>query len=126
MKVIKAIRNNREDKMSFSENGYQQTAKINYSLLDYFRDCLAKKYYYRLECVAIQLEKYTDGEKIYFQDVDEEFLSVFQDCLLVVVSQNTASSYMNTFRQYFNKLVVKGIVQTSPFPNFKVVGLAET
>lgn len=126
MKVIKAIRNNREDKMSFSENGYQQTAKINYNLIDYFRSCLAKKHYYRLECVTIQLEKYADGEKIYFQDIDEEFLTLFQDYLLSVVSQNTASSYMTTFRQYFNKLVVKGIVQVSPFPTFKIVGLAET
>ncbi|MBC7567228.1 MAG: hypothetical protein H7223_09720 [Pedobacter sp.] len=28
MKIIKAIRNSREDKISFSENGYQQTAKL--------------------------------------------------------------------------------------------------
>ncbi len=126
MKVIKAIRNNREDKMSFSENGYQQNGKINYNLLDYFRSTLAKKFYYRLECVTIQLEKYADGEQIYFQDVDEDFLTLFQDYLLSVVSQNTANSYMTTFRQYFNKLVVKGIVQVSPFPTFKIVGLAET
>jgi integrase len=125
MKIVNAIRNNREDRMSFSENGYQQPDKINYNLLDYFRDCLAKKYYYRLECLTIHLEKYANEEQIYFQDIDADFLSMFQEFLLNVVSQNTANSYMTTFRQYFNKLIVRGIVKESPFPNFKIVGLAE-
>jgi hypothetical protein len=35
MKIIIAIRNSREDKMSFSENGYQLTAEVNYNLIDY-------------------------------------------------------------------------------------------
>ena len=125
MKIINAIRNSREDKMSFSENGYLQTAKINYDLIDYFKECLAKKTYYRLDCVTRQLEKYADGAKIYFQDIDEDFLDQFQNYLLRVVSQNTASAYMTTFRQYFNKLVVKGIVKESPFPGFKIVGTSE-
>ena len=41
------------------------------------------------------------------------------------MTQNAANSYMCAFRQYFNKLVTKGILKVSPFWTFKVVKEAE-
>jgi site-specific recombinase XerD len=78
-----------------------------------------------LECITIQLEKYYGKRTVYFQDVDSELLDTFQTHLLDTVAQNTANSYMCTFRQFFNKLVTKGILKTSPFSTFKVVSEAD-
>jgi Site-specific recombinase XerD len=125
MKVINAIRNSRETDTNFSENGYKKPGKTDYNLINYFRQCLKSKYNYRLECVTIQLEKYYGKRTVYFQDVDNELLDTFQTHLLNTVSQNTANSYMCTFRQFFNKLVTKGILKTSPFSTFKVVSEAD-
>jgi len=33
---------------------------------------------------------------------------------------------MRVFRQHFNKLVIKGIIQTFPFGNFKIIEEADS
>lgn len=121
LKIIKALRNQREDELNFSEHGYKQPNKINYYLQDYLDQCLAKKFNYKLECLIIHLGKYCPKRTVLFQEVDEEFLDKFQSYLLKHVSRNTTHSYLSVFRQYFNKLVVKGIIQTSPFISFKII-----
>jgi site-specific recombinase XerD len=121
LKIIKALRNKREDELNFSEHGYKQPAKINYYLQDYLDQCLAKKFNYKLECLIIHLGKYCPKRTILFQEVDEEFLDKFQSYLLNQVSRNTTNAYMSVFRQHFNKLVIKGIIQTSPFGSFKII-----
>jgi len=121
MKIIKAIRNKREDDLSFSDNGYKQHIKINYNLINYFDECLAKKFNYKLECLIIHLHKYFKNKNVVFNDVDEDLLNSFQNYLLSQVSRNTTYAYMTVFRQHFNKLVVKGIVTISPFGNFKII-----
>jgi hypothetical protein len=49
LKIINSLRNKRENDLNFPDQGYKQPVNINYSLLDYFDQCLAKKFYYKLE-----------------------------------------------------------------------------
>ncbi len=42
LKIIKSLRNKREDELNFSEYRYKQPAKINYHLQDYLDQFLAK------------------------------------------------------------------------------------
>lgn len=121
MKLIKAIRNKREDELSFSDAGYKQPGKTNYNLTYYFDECLAKKFNSKLECLTIHLHKYFKKQNVVFNDVDEALLNSFQNYLLTQVSRNTTSAYMGVFRQYFNKLAIKGTIQTSPFGNFRII-----
>lgn len=121
LKIIKALRNKREDELNFSEHGYKQRAKINYNLQDYFDQCLSKKFNYKLECLIIHLKKYFPKRDVLIQDVDEDLLRNFQSYLLNQVSRNTTNAYMSVFRQHFNKLVVKGVIQASPFSSFKII-----
>lgn len=122
LKLIQAIRNKREDQLNFSQHGYTAPENINYNLLDYLDECLANKFNYKLECLTIHLHKFlADRKHIVFNDVDEVLLQSFQNFLMKKVSQNTASAYMSIFRQYFNKLKIKGIVQKFPFETFKII-----
>jgi len=121
MKIVRAVRNKREDEISFSDHGYKQQGKINYNLLDYFDQCLLNKFNYKLECLNIHLHKHIVNNNTVFNDVDEDFLNKFQNYLLLNVSRNTTNAYMSVFRQYFNKLITKGIISISPFSNFKII-----
>ncbi len=121
LKLIQSIRNKREDQLNFSQHGYKAPESINYNLLDYLDECLETKYNYKLECLTIHLNKFLPNKNIVFNDVDEVLLQRFQNYLLKEVSQNTASAYMSVFRQYFNKLKIRGIIQKSPFETFKIV-----
>jgi len=121
MKIVRAVRNKREDELSFSDHGYKQQGKINYNLLDYLDQCLLKKFNYKLECLNIHLHKHFLNKSIVFNDVDSDFLNNFQNYLLLNVSRNTANAYMSVFRQHFNKLVIKGIIPVSPFADFKII-----
>jgi hypothetical protein len=49
LKIINSLRNKRENDLNFQTHGYKQSVKINYSLLDYFDQCVAKKFYCKLE-----------------------------------------------------------------------------
>lgn len=40
---------------------------------------------------------------------------------LTKVGRNTTNAYMSVFRQHFNKLVVKGVIETLPFISFKII-----
>lgn len=126
LKIIAALRNKRENELNFSDNGYKQPAKINYNLLDYFDQCLAKKFNFKLECLIIHLKRCFPKRDVLIQDVDEDFLDGFQNYLLNQVSRNTTNAYLSVFRQNFNKLVVKGVITASPFSTFRIIEEADT
>lgn len=121
VKLIQAIRNKRETELNFSAHGYQVPDKVNYNLLDYFDECLSKKFNYKLECVNIHLHRFVTDKNFTFIDVTPEFLESFQKYLLLKVSRNTTSAYMGVFRQYFKKLLIKGHIKISPFEDFKPI-----
>jgi integrase len=126
LKIINALRNKRENELNFSDHGYKQPVKINYNLLDYFDQCLAKKFNYKLECLIIHLKRYFPKRDVLIQDVDEDLLDNFQSYLLNQVSRNTTNAYLSVFRQHFNKLVVKGVITASPFSTFKIIEEGDT
>ncbi len=121
MKLVQVLRNNKETEMNFSKFGYKQTSRISYQLMEYLDECLKKKFNYKLECLIIHLNKYLKNKSFLFSEVTKEFLEKFQDYLLFHVSRNTTHAYMSVFRQYFNKLLTKGLVEETPFHDWKPV-----
>lgn len=126
MKAINEIRNQRETEVDFEGHGLKQYSKMNYNLLDYFEERLKIRYNSKLECLNIHLNRYLGKKKVVFNDVDEDFLERLQCYFLTKVSSNTTHAYMSVFRQQFNKLVVKGMIQVSPFNTFKIVPEGDT
>lgn len=120
-KLVQTIRSKREIELNFSAHGYEAPSRINYRLLDYFDECLNKKFNYKLECMNIHLHKFVEDKLMTFNEVNVNFLEQFQDYLLAKVSRNTTNAYMGVFRQYFNKLITKGIIKVSPFADFKPI-----
>ncbi|WP_316801955.1 phage integrase SAM-like domain-containing protein [Pedobacter nototheniae] len=108
-KLIQVIRNKRETELNFYVHGYEVLDKINYKLLDYFDECLNKKFNSKLECVYIHLHNFITDKHFTFNDVTPDFLQGFQDYLLLKVSRNTTSAYLGVFRQYFKKCLQKVI-----------------
>lgn len=121
MKLVQVLRNNKETELNFSKYGYTQTSRISYELLDYLADCLKKKHNHKLDCLIIHLNKYLKNKSFLFSEVTIEFLDKFQDYLLLYVSRNTTNAYMSVFRQNFNKLLTRGLVEESPFHVWKPV-----
>lgn len=95
------MRNKREDELSFYQHGIKQPTKTNYYLLDYFDECLAKKFNYKLECLNIHLHKYFRHKGVVHNDVDEDLLNNFQNYLITQVSRNTTNAYMAVFQPTF-------------------------
>ncbi|MVZ63495.1 site-specific integrase [Sphingobacterium humi] len=121
MKLIRAIRNKRETELNFSKHGYEKPNRPSLELLDYLKECLERRFNYKLECLIIHLGKYIRNKSFLISEVSEEFLSLFQDYLLLYVSQNTTHAYMSVFRQYYNKLLTRRIIDNSPFENWQPV-----
>src|SRR5690606_34798071 len=119
MKLIQVLRNKIETDLNFSKYGYKQSNRVSYELMDYFTECLKKKFNYKLECLITHLNRYLKNKSFLFSDVTKDFLEKFQDYLLFHVSRNTTHAYMSVFRQNFNKLVTKGLVDESPFHDWK-------
>jgi len=115
MKLVHAIRNKRETDLNFAKHGYEKPNRPSLELLDYLEECLTKKFNYKLECLIIHLHKYLGKKSFLISEVKEDFLDAFQSYLMLVVSQNTTHAYMSVFRQYYNKLVTRRIIDESPF-----------
>src|SRR5690606_16257355 len=72
MKLIQVLRNKIETDLNFSKYGYKQSNRVSYELMDYFTECLKKKFNYKLECLITHLNRYLKNKSFLFSDVTKD------------------------------------------------------
>ncbi|HEY4784967.1 MAG TPA: phage integrase SAM-like domain-containing protein, partial [Bacteroidales bacterium] len=100
MDLAEDIRRKRELEVTGELRGVK--ARMGYSghlsVTEYLESVYYKTGNERIKTLLYHLKRYTDSEKLFFNDVDTVWLNEFKDYLVTTVSQNAAVNYMKLFR----------------------------
>lgn len=120
MELAYSIRSKRELEIYGSAPGIESSAKrVNVSFLDFILSEAKKLNRNQFVTCARHLENFSKGKDILFSDITVPFLEKFAASMKGKVSHNTVVLYMVMVSTALNRAVKQGIIDESPFNNYK-------